>query len=363
MTDRIFVLLPARAGSLLRWLHVDAAGKASANGELGDAEMLDTGDAEVVAVAPGSSVALHWMDIAAATDRQAAAAARLIVADRVAAPITDQHVAVAAAGSGRYIVAVVARAAVAGWMEVLGQHGIDPEAIVPAPLLLPVADELPTSLRTTDAMLVRGTEEAFEVEAGLAAMLYPAGTTKPVFGDQLELASRSYGADSGVNLRQGEFEKRRRFVVDRPRARRLAIIAAALAFVLLAIPLVELVRLNMATSALAARTAATARAVLPQGTPVTDPEAAMSRELAAATGSGVSGAVAALYAGLASGGIQIESLGYQSESGLRATLVTGIDTPLDGLRTRLADAGFQLVEGASRTNESGRHVDIEITPA
>jgi general secretion pathway protein L len=76
----------------------------------------------IVAV-PGEAVALHWLDLPELAPAQAAAAARLLLGDRLAE--ADPHISIAA-GSGPRPVAVVARAAMAGWLAELAGAGLTP---------------------------------------------------------------------------------------------------------------------------------------------------------------------------------------------------------------------------------------------
>ncbi|WP_374297294.1 type II secretion system protein GspL, partial [Sphingomonas sp.] len=132
-TNLVFLPPP---GGVPYWMRLED-GRLAAEGE-----GLPQDDAPAIAVAPAEAVTLHWAELPARSTAQAAAAARIMAAEASAAPMTELHVAVGgeeAEDSGRAI-GVVNAGAMAGWLSMLAEAGIDPVALVPAPLLLPRPD-------------------------------------------------------------------------------------------------------------------------------------------------------------------------------------------------------------------------------
>src|SRR4051812_38878 len=83
---------------------------------------------------PGTEVAIHWLDLAGdLTLAQAAAAARLILADASAEPLDRMHVAAGRAENGLTAVALAPAELMRAWLA----DGLDPDLIVPEQLLLP----------------------------------------------------------------------------------------------------------------------------------------------------------------------------------------------------------------------------------
>ena len=77
---------------------------------------------------PGTDVAIHWLDLAGdLTSAQAAAAARLMLADASAEPLGDMHVAAGRAENGLTAVALAPAALMQAWLA----DGFDPDLIVP----------------------------------------------------------------------------------------------------------------------------------------------------------------------------------------------------------------------------------------
>src|SRR5690606_20023878 len=81
---------------------------------------------------PGEQVTIRWVELAdGLTQAQAAAAARLMLADASAEPIDRLHVAVGQGEAGRFPVALVPRDRMAGWIAAAETQGLDPASIVP----------------------------------------------------------------------------------------------------------------------------------------------------------------------------------------------------------------------------------------
>lgn len=365
MTDRLLVLIPA-TGPALRWRRIDAGGALAGSGVLAGDTRIDLDDGtHVTAVVPGSAVSLHWVDMPKASAAQAAAAARHMAADFIAAPVADQHIAAAptADADGMRIIGVADRRTVARWLSRLQHHGIDPDVIVPAPLLLPVVADSLTTLNEGDVQLVRGARLAVEAEPALAAILTEGRKAEAVRRDILDLAAATAPGALPLNLRQGEFARNRAIRIGARDIRRLALLAAACVAVFVVADAVRAMRYHFAANALETEIAAVARRVLPGDAPIADPLAALRTRLrTAGTGAGFTGISGALFSALrASSDIRLESLRYDAVSGVHATLVMPAGASLDGPRTRLAASGFNLVEGASRGAADGQRVDIEVS--
>ena len=89
-----------------------------------------------VRIVPGEQVAIHWLDLAEdLAPAQAAAAARLILAEASAAPLADMHVAVGRPEGGLTPVALAPVADMAEWTM------SDPDIVIPSSLLLVPPEE------------------------------------------------------------------------------------------------------------------------------------------------------------------------------------------------------------------------------
>ncbi|MBB4631920.1 type II secretion system protein GspL [Sphingosinicella soli] len=361
MSRRLFVLIPA-SGTALRWRTQGEDGRTLASGLLvDDDEAQIDEDTRVTAVVPGTAVSLHWVELPAASPAQAAAVARHLAADFVAAPIADQHVAAAAAAEadGRRLIGIVDRDVMAGWLAALAHHGLDPDEVVPAPLLLPVADDAVSTLRSGDMLIVRAPDLATETEAGLAEMLIGGRALRPILRDILDLPSYP---DTPLNLRQGAFRKASQRAVGRVDIRRMALLAAGVVAAWLGADLALALRHHFAANAMEAEMQVLAAKALP-GTAITDPALQIQQRYAASASSGgFTGMAASLFGALqASGTTRLESLRYEPGGAMRATLIAPMGATIDTMKQQMATDGLNLIEGASRSGDNGQRIDIEVT--
>jgi len=283
-------------------------------------------------VVPGDEVAIHWLDIAEGlAPAQAAAAARLMLADASAAPLADMHVAVGGRENGLTAVAVTPNARMEEW--VAG----DPDIILPSPFLLIPPEEGFLRHDGEGAPDYRGLAAAFSVEPNLAAML---------IGDAPVLAADQAALDDGLaealaapalNLRQGAFAKRRQFRVEQGYARRIFTYAAALAAISLLVPVATIFVTTFAADRLEAETAA-----LSQGGGPTS------------SGTRSFGSVAALLfeAIRSTPNAELVRLDYRADGSLAAGLQIDNAATLAALRARAEASGLRIEAGAANGRDA-----------
>ena len=86
------------------------------------------GPARTALAVPGTDVAIHWLDLAGElTPAQAAAAARLMLADASAEPLGEMHVVAGRRENGLTAVALAPVALMQTWLS----DGLDPDLILP----------------------------------------------------------------------------------------------------------------------------------------------------------------------------------------------------------------------------------------
>ncbi|HYI65035.1 MAG TPA: type II secretion system protein GspL [Allosphingosinicella sp.] len=230
------------------WLLLEG-GAVTARGGAEDEIVAGPGIGTALAV-PGAEVAIHWLDLAEGlAPAQAAAAARLMLADASALPVADMHVAVGRPERGLTPVALVPAARMAEWV------ASDPDLIIPSPLLLlPPAE----GLARRDAGAVpdyRGAAAAFSVEPELAQLL--AGDAPVILVDE-ELFEAGLGEALAVpvlNLRQGAFARRRQWKVDQGSVRRAGLLFLALVAATLLLQVATIMRYAFAADRLEAEAA------------------------------------------------------------------------------------------------------------
>jgi general secretion pathway protein L len=299
-----------------------------------------------VLAVPGEAVALHWLDLPDLAPAQAAAAARMALADRLAE--SDPHIAVAP-GSGLRPVAVVAREQMAGWLAEAARAGWKPSAIIPDPLLLPAPASGWSVAQDGPRVLARSTTTAFAAEADLAAAIIGTDATtlaQPALPDVLPL-----------DLLSGEYVQVARWQPDRTQLKRLALLAAAVAGLWLGGDVAALLRASSAASA--------ADAELMTLTPsTTDGPSAFAALQAQAQQRGAAGGLAALAGPVvqalsARPGAGLAGLSYTPAGGLVAGVAGGAGEA-KALADALGIAGLVASPGTTRATADGSISEVTV---
>ena len=305
----------------------------------------------VIAVAPAEDVTLHWAELPARSPAQAIAAARLLVAEASATPVGELHVAVGAEteGEGDRPIAVVGMGLMAGWLTECAAHGVDPLAMIPAPLLLPRPDEGYARGVVGGAALVRSRTTGFADEARLTDLVVGEAPLVTLDRATLDAHLASVVAAPPLDLRHGPFARRRRRIgIDWPLVRRLALLGAAILLVTLAIDLVRIAKYSFGADALEARGEALGRTGLARGETVTDVDRQLAERLSAVRGPGLgfSTTAAAVYAAVrATPGTELTGLDFQSNGDLRISVAAARESLPTDLKRALEAAGFTVTAG------------------
>lgn len=322
-----------------RWARVD--GDALVEGE-----GVPDAPAEVVAVAPADAVALHWAELPTRSDAQATAAARLLAAEASAAPVADLHVAVGDEGAPERPFGIVGLDAMRRWLAELAQVGVDPVAIVPAPMLLPAPAEGYARAELGGEGVVRGPASGFADDGVLTGLL--TGGVPPAAVAPADLAAALARPVPALDLRQGPFARRRRLAVDWRLLRRLATYAAAVLLVTVAIDAVRLVKYDFGADVLEAQADALARQGLPRGSTVSAPSRQLNERLAGlrGPGQGFTATSAAVYAALQSvPGSELTALSFLPTGELRLGVTTATEAGVNDLKRAIERAGFTVNAG------------------
>jgi general secretion pathway protein L len=341
------------------WLRLDAAG-ITARGD--DPALIPPGEDErIVAVVPGESIVLHWVELPRLAPAQAAAAARMLAADVAAGPITATHVALGEPETdGRRALALVDDTLMRGWLARLAALGLTPDAIVPLPLLLPASDGV-TMLTVGEQVNARGPQLAFAAEADVAALILDGHVQHPIDTAAFEAALPESLAAAPVNLRQGRFAARADWQPARQRVRRLALLATAAAAMWLIAGAAGLIERQRAAARAETQLTEAAAAALPRGTIVTDPRGQVAARLAALGGGdrSFSAMTTQLMAVLRDRPTTaLRSLQYTSTGGLNAVVESA--APEDGaaLARALSDTGVNAAVANPRIDGDKHVVDL-----
>ena len=336
-----------------RWARVE-------DGALTEGEGVPADAHEVIAVAPADAVALHWAELPTRSTAQATAAARLLAANASAESVADLHVAVGDEGPGDRPIGVVGVEAMRRWLLDLARVGVDPVAIVPAPMLISAPGEGYARAELGGQGVVRGPATGFADEARLTELL--TGGVAPATLGRGEIAEALARPVRPLDLRQGPFARRRKLTVDWRLVRRLGGYALAILLITLSISFVRLTRYSFGADMLEARADAIAAQGLPRGSTVTDASRQLDERLAAlrGPGQGFSATAAAVFAALqAVPGSELTALSFESNGSLRLGITTATEASVTDLKSAIERAGFAVAAGTFQS--AGGRVSGEFT--
>lgn len=362
MKDALLLFL-ARDAGIEGWIRI-ADGSVAARGTGTDGGEAHR-DAPVVAVVPGDAVTLRWLEFPAGLSAaQAAAAARLMAGEFSAQPLDELHVAAGpeAADGGTRCVGLVPMETMRTWLASVEGAGFDAERLIPETLLMAAPEEGFATREAGGLRLYRARDEAFAAEPELGELLLAGRGAVAVEGD--DGLAEALG-QAPLDLRQGPFARRRDWRVAPARARRLAILAAALVLVSLAVQIAAITRYSFAADAAEAETARVAAAALPRSPGLDDPEVALTRRLAELRGGGAGfGATAsALFEAVkATPNVELSSLAFAPDGTLRTTVQADTPAAVEGLRQRVEAGGFAVEAGAPRSGGGRRVADLVVRP-
>ena len=305
----------------------------------------------VVLAVPGTDVTMHWLELdEGLTAVQAAAAARLQIAEEAAEPIADMHVAGGCTERGLSAIAVTPAARMSGWIDSARALGMDPDVIIPSPMLLLPPGEGLVCWRGGEVPDYRGSAQAFSVEDDLAELIVGDARVTEIGDDLREAGLGPALANPSINLRQGAFAKRRQIVIDRTRIRWIVILALILLIVSLVIETVTILKTRSAALRIEEEV----------------------RQLRAATGGpGQQARPAARYGVVASAlfeavrevpNVEVTQIIYNADGSLRASILADAQPSIDALRARIEARGMQEAGGLP-ANLGGRAAgEITIRP-
>jgi general secretion pathway protein L len=364
MNHRI-LFLPADPAAAATLLEVDGDGRVRTRVPLPPGHVAPPAGAvaSTVLVVPGEAIRIDRLDLPAHSAAQARAAARALLAPRLARP-QPLHVALddARAGTLRRVAAVDATL-VQGWLDRAAAHGLAVDAAVPEQLLLPLP-EIPGDahvLVAGDRWLVRAGDLAFVAEPALAARVLGDRARVVLDGDPTRFAAGALHPE--IDLLQGEFVPASKRARPAGR-RRLAWLVAALVASPLLLVAAQALQLTLAARALEARASAIVRDALPAtGTSADGPDGLDAQLQGAREPRAFAAATGALFAAVAAQpGVHLVEFEYQRGDRVRAVLAHPRAEDLETLRATLAGDGWRLVEGGSRAGERGLRTALSLEP-
>jgi general secretion pathway protein L len=356
MSDTLVLML----GDAPRWLRV-ADGAIVARG---DGATLAEADDHVVAVVPAQDVTIHHAELPGLAEAQAQAAARLMISEQSAAPAGSLHVAVGNAnGAGDRPVVAIDRGRMAALLADMAAAGIDPDAMVAAPMLLARPETGFVRGNFGSETILRGRDGAFADDPILTPLL-TGGAVTTLDRTALERGLVEGVTTPEVDMRQGIFAKRRAWGLDWVRLRRIGWLALAVAVVTLLFYIVQLVKLNGAADRIQANNIVIARAAVPPGTNINNPLIQVQEQLNNVRGPG--GGMLPLAAGVASAAnatpnVELTSMIFDGGGTLRITARATSAADLTTFESRLAGAGLTSAAGPALVDQSRQIRDYTVS--
>lgn len=335
-----------------RWMRVDGERVLDA----GDGLPPPIADEAVVAVTPADAVTLHWAALPSRSPAQATAAARIVAGEASAAPAGELHVAIGEEGQDERPIAVVGAAAMRGWLADLAAVGIDPDKMLPAPLLLPRPDEGFARAELAGEGVIRGPTSGFADEARLTELVTGGAAPRTIGRDEMDRALVAAVLSPALDLRQGPFARRRRGGIDWALVRRIGWLAVAILSVTLAIDLVRIAKYSFAADALEQQAAALAATGLPRGETVVDADRQLTERLGAVRGPGLgfTGMAAAVFAAVrATPGTEVTGVDFTPTGSLRLSVAAARESLPTDLKRAIERSGFVVTAGVF-TSANGR---------
>jgi general secretion pathway protein L len=367
MSEGLIVALPEAPDAPPRWMRViDGAVAQTGEGANWLAACGLTalpGDMLVMLVPPAALVTLHWRDYPDLAARQGRAAARLAA---LAEGIVPADHLFAAADENEdparpHLVAVAARADMQHWLLWAQHHGLDPDLIVPAPLLLPEAEEGFGRAVVGGELVLRGYRLAMAGELALPELIGDA-VIRDVAPERVDALAIAALAKPPLDMRQGDFAKRVRRSFDKQLLKRITLLAAIILLLALVGSLVVLVKQHGAADRLDADSLARAQQVVPGASDLPQAQAEMDRQLAArgAGGYAFTAPVAGLLAAMQDvPGVSLTTLSRDPDGMIRATLAAAKAEEINTVLLALQAAGFTIT--ANPSQDAGERVLADIT--
>jgi general secretion pathway protein L len=242
--------------------------------------------------------------------------------------------------------------------------GLDPPVVVPDTALLPIPEEGFTRFDRDDVTLWRGPETAFALEPDLAELVTADAPVAALDYEAFEAALPAALERPLINLRQGPFALRRAWRLQAPRARRLLILALALALVTLVLHIAQIAAYTLAADRAEEETrriAATALSRSPGSAGASD----LGRRLSELRGGGVGfGAIStAIFSAVqAVPGVELSSFTFTGDGSVRLSARGDTPAALADMASRIEAGGFAVDRMPPRVMDGRQTQDMIVRP-
>jgi general secretion pathway protein L len=311
-------------------------------------------------VAPARDVALHALDLPDLAPAQARAAAQLALAEKSLLPPDQLHIVCGMQDEGAQLrpVAMASRSQMQAWIE-----AFDPDVIVPSPLLLPQPNEGYVRAAFGNEIVLRGVDSGFAEDAVVTQLITGDAPVITLEKSALDAALIAAATNPPINLREGEFARRRQWRPDPQWLKRTAWITMAMAVVSLLIPITQIVRLSWSTATLEETSASLAQAALGEAIAPDEAVAALDTKLAALRGGGAGftkTATAASRAIEATANVEMTAMTFDPDGTLRLKLRATTADEISTAQARMRAAGLDVTSGPINPSQGQPIVETQV---
>lgn len=312
-------------------------------------------DESVILVLRGPDVAVDWVDLPPLTEPQAIAAARLALAERSIGGVDHLHVALGAVHGGRRMAASIDADLLGRWIAWAQDNDLDPDHIVPLPLLIAYGDG-PVRLWERHGLgYVRGHDHAFAIEGAMVPAILGDIATEAMDDARFEAELPAALEALPLDLRQGRFIRRREWRVEAGWWHRMRQYAIAALILLALVPVVRLGRISYDAYRFDVEASRVARVALGRESLPDGPREALRQRLADLRGPGLgfSSTAAILFGAVAhTPNVELSGLVFDQNGMATADVTSSNPADLADLVRRIGQGGLtvETLPGAARGN-------------
>ena len=363
MADTLLFALPEAPDRERRdthWWHVVDGELVSAG--RGD-EWLNFADRRnLIALAPVAQVRLGFSEKAssATTTRQAEAVARVAAISSSLGDDETLHATSAVADDGTIMTAVVNRDAMSAWLEWTRTLGAEPHQVVPAGALLPLADQW-RALTLGEERIVGRRGAVLPNEPDLTGSIVGKGKIEVLNEEVARSALVNAAGASLLDLRTGQFARKRRIELKGRQVRELAVLAALIPLALLAWALVVIVKLERSTDRLDSETLAVASAALGRPVSLETAESELAQSVGGSAYGGLMAPLTAVYQALQpEQGVSATNLAYAPDGTLSVTFAAPTVDAVNRVLLSLQRNGYRVTAVPRQSSDGRSMVDTTV---
>lgn len=309
-------------------------------------------------IIPADCIAIHRIELPDLAPAQARAAARLQLAEQSLLAPDDTHLICGDWDGESRLVVMISRALMVAVID-----RIDPDIILPSPLLLPEPETGFLRADLPGETVIRGLSNGFKDDVVITPLIVVDDPLISIDRHELEASIISAVSVPRFNLREGEFAKRRKWQAEKGWVKHTALAVAALTLVTIGVPLVKIVRLSLASSTLEQSTASLAQAALGEPVAAETAVSALEAKLAAMRGGGagfLKTGTAALRAVQSTANVEVMALAFDANGTLKLSLRAANVAELATVHARMRAAGLEVRAGPINPSQGQPVIQSEV---